>query len=168
MLAAVAVVVVAGVLMWLPAQRQIAELRRKIAQTQQELMGTQGQTQNMASLAREVQAIRSEIASTSKTIPASDELSELLRELSSRMTALSLEQAAVTSHSSSRGDGYVTLPLQISFKGPSRSAFAFINRIEEMEHLAQVTQLRLQADTQGGVEADVRLSTFFIAGETTP
>ncbi len=168
MVVASGVVLAAGLMLWWPAYREIASLEKQIAQTQLDLLGTRDQTQNLAGLARDVQTIRQEIASTSKTIPTEDQLSELLRELSTQMSVLALQGPAITSQSTSRGDGYLTLPLDISFKGASRGAFAFVNSVEQMQHLAQITQLRLESEGAGTIAASMRLNTFFYLTEETP
>jgi Tfp pilus assembly protein PilO len=159
-----------GGLLWYPAQRDMTRISQQIALAQQELMGTQGKTVSLKELAVEVQRMDAELKSSKRVIPREGELADLLRDLNQQIAEARLGEQSVVTKPQIEGQGYLTMPVEVNFRGDSRSAFALMNRVESMPKLVQVTGLRMQTERGSNrIEAQLELNSFFYANrEQTP
>lgn len=154
---------------WYPARRDIAKLRKQISETQQQIMGAAGKADDLAQLDRQVKQIRREIASNSKVIPTRGELAELIRQLSTTIENAELRDQSISTEQTIQGDNYVTLPIRVTFNGPAPNAFRFVNAVESMPRLMQVTNMQLSNDKSGqSVTAQLELNTYFYTTQEAP
>lgn len=147
---------------WWPASRDIAALRKHIDQTQEEIVRTAGKTEDLMRLHEEVKSIRHEIESTSKVIPTQGELADLVRQISATIESAELADQSISTEPTVLGEDYATLPIRVTFKGPAPNAFRFINAVEAMPRLMQVTSMELAKDKNPDlVAARLELNTYY-------
>lgn len=147
---------------WWPARRDIVALRKQIAETQEQILGTAGKAEDLVRLDHEVKMIQREIASTSKVIPTQGELAELVRQLSATIQTAQLRDQSISTEPTVQGENYATLPIRVTFAGEAPNAFRFVNAVEAMPRLMQITSMELSTgkDAQQ-VSAQFELNTYF-------
>lgn len=160
------VAVYAAGLMW-PQVRAFRELNGRIAQAEQELGLTKGRTDGLAILAGEVDALRRAAGENNKEIPNHEELAKVLHDISVQIEAENLTGQGISTQPTVEKQDYVTLPVDLTFRGNSVSVFRFIDRIEAMPRLMQVESVNVikNADDPSTVQAVLRLMTYFRQGE---
>lgn len=150
---------------WYPAHRDIKRLRAEIDTTVHQLSGSAEKTKGHPELHETVQRLKRELAATSKTIPHQGELAGLIREVSTRAEAQQLREQNLSTKPTVESAHYVTLPVEILCRGDALAAFGYVNQLEQMPQLVQLTGLYLSSDPDksGAVETRLTLNTFFYA-----
>lgn len=150
---------------WYPAHRDIGTLSEEVQSIQKQIDGFQGKTVGHAALFAEVQRMEAELASTSKVIPQQNELAGLIREISTRIDGQALGERELNTRPTVESDHYVTLPIDIACTGDSLSAFHFVNDLESMPQLVQLSGLYMSVDPKdpSHVKTELKVNTFFYA-----
>lgn len=150
---------------WYPANRDIKQLTEDIVSTQKQIDGYQGKTEEYPALYAEVQRMQAELDSTSKIIPQQNELAGLIREISTRIDGRALGERELNTRPTVESTHYQTLPIDIACTGDSLSAFNFVNDLESMPQLVQLSGLYMSVDPENPnmVKTELKVNTFFYA-----
>ncbi len=148
---------------WLPAYQEILSLRDQISETSEELLGAEGKAQDITDLNKSVEQMRNELNRNQKTIPVKTEMAEFMRSMGRRIKELQLYDHTINTRPEQRESKYIVQPLEIQFAGDGLSAMEFLNHVEHLPRLVQVTRLRLERSERGGakVTTQIDMNTYF-------
>lgn len=149
---------------------EIVEDRRQIAAGKAEFQDIMQRTRDLPDLVNKVADSRETLNDIKNQIWEPNQTDDLLRELNAQLERARVENWDINLLPSKSDGKFAIHPIKITFDGSSMATFRFLNLIEEMPRLVEVTQLELEkssttkAEKEGGntnVKVALILNTYF-------
>ena len=137
------VIVVVTVLVYIPQQRKLGELRTAISQEKVHMAENARQCSAVPTMIRQVQDLKKRYSNFDQRLPKQIELGGFLREISGDLSHEQLANQLIQPQSPKRSDLFHTLPIMLRFRGTYMSLANFLKQLSDMERLTQVERITI-------------------------
>lgn len=146
-----------------PQHRELKELNARIDAHREVLDRDLEAAYRLPELIDEVEDMKRRYRNFDRRLPKRQELGEFLREITLNLPAEELISDRIEPGNPKREERFQTMPIRMRLRGRYLSLVKFLQRIEEMERLARVDKLSMEAksDTEE-LTIDMRMNIYFI------
>jgi Tfp pilus assembly protein PilO len=156
-----------GAGIWLPARAERQTLQKRITEARQKLAKAR-ESPSLRKWNQAVGNLRTKIDQSRQRVPRQDEMAEVLRGLSEVLNTRHVDDREVMTRDMQRFGRFGLIPIEVTFRGTFKDAYAVMQRIEQMPRLVQVDRLELgsnQRAEEQGLSVQLKLSAFFARRE---
>ena len=150
-------------LVFMPQNRAINGARKEIEHRREVLGRHMAETSRARSLEEQNAALAIRIGELERRLPSDRELDRVIREVSDLAVRSGLSAPGMTPDRPLDAAMYRELPIKVTTRGSFRSFVQFLERLENMERLVRVPDLKLEAPRREGEDMTIQftLSVFF-------
>lgn len=164
-------VVGATMVVYLPQNRRIKELRAEAVSTQGQLKSDATLVAAVPAMVRESETLKARYSNFDRKLPAQQELHEFLKQINNSLTASGLTNQSIEPGTPTRDTYFNTLPIQMKFQGSFFTLAKFLESLEGMERLSRVQSLKVEhapassagrgADSDNALSIEMEIAIFF-------
>lgn len=151
---AIAIVCLFLFVVHLPQKRSFNELEDQIEAREEQLHQARQKSSTLLLLDKRVEALRSAVAKFNKRLPNRSELSNCLKQIVASLKSAQLVSQEIRPNSPTSMPRYSELPVTMTFRGTFGNISMFLDKIEKMNHLTRVKELKLESNQKG--ESEIR------------
>ncbi len=160
--AAVALVAVIVLGVYLPQHRKLGRLRTQRGTLQKALEADQAKAAVVPELLRSLEAMKGRYERFDRRLPRNKELGGFLAEIASHLSAANLADPSIEPRNPTAEELYHTLPIGMRCRGSYLELGRFLQRISQMERLTRVHSLSIRKDVKDKkLNVDMRLNIYF-------
>lgn len=153
-----AIVTSAVVLVYMPQNGKLRDLRTQIAREKLRLIESANQTAAVPAMLRQVEAMKRSYSNFDRRLPKRIELGGFLCEISENLVKEKLSNQLIEPRSPTRAELYHTLPIVLRFEGSYLALAGLLERLDVMERLTQVERFSIQASDKLGSKGEENLN----------
>jgi Tfp pilus assembly protein PilO len=148
-----------------PQDQETRELNREIESKQLELISDRSQTDRLPRVAGELAELKTRLAGFKK-LPPDPQYGNFIHDINRASSKSVLTDWSEVPGPVLRNELYSEQPIQLSFEGDFRSAFAFIRQVEDMERLTRVRDVTMASTDprNGRVKVTVTVNIYYSEG----
>jgi Tfp pilus assembly protein PilO len=159
----VGMLVVMSAAVFYPQYRELSRLEQRISAKRDLLDGDLQTVARLPELIEEVEEMKRRYRNFDRRLPKQQELGEFLREITVNLPKEDLTSERIEPGNPSREERFQTLPIRMHLRGGFLSLTRFLHRVEDMERLARVDKLSMQAEPgRDDLSIDMRMNIYFI------
>ena len=160
--AAVGVVCLFIVAVYLPQQTRLHELHQSIQTRQDCLSQAKQKTSGLVALEHRIQSLRTDVDNFDRRLTKRSELGALLEKIVANLNDAELVSQEIRPQSPATMPRYSELPVSMTFTGSFQNTCAFLAGLEEINNLIRITDLSLDTNSAkaGTVKAKVILTIY--------
>ncbi|MGC9455164.1 MAG: type 4a pilus biogenesis protein PilO [Phycisphaerae bacterium] len=163
LLVAVGMLTVSAAAVFYPQHRELKELTGRIEAQRQVLDSDLQAAQRLPELIEEVEEMKRRYSNFDRRLPKQQELGEFLREITLNLPAEDLLSDRIEPGNPKREERFQTLPIRMRLRGHFLSLVRFLNRVEQMERLARVDKLSMEAQPDSDeLTIEMRMNIYFL------
>jgi len=160
--AALGMVVVAAMAVYLPQQRKVEAYRTTAVSHQATLAAEAQKVAVVPEMIRQVQALKARYGDFDRRLPKRQELHEFLKQVNATVARPGLANLSIEPSSPTTEEYFNTLPIGMKFRADYLNLAEFLGQLEGMERLSRVQRLILQHDEKSGeLGVELQMSIFF-------
>lgn len=161
-----AMVLAAGLIVYLPQNRKLNHLQAQITSQQLALQSESEKAAVVPQIQRQVQELKSRYRNFDRRLPKQKELGEFLKQISEKLTDEQLSSQLIEPGKPTREELFHTLPIIMKFKGSFPAMAMFLKRIEGMERVTRVQKMSIindhkDKDKDEGLAIEVQMNIYF-------
>lgn len=138
------------VVIHMPQRRQLRMLSDQIHSQQDHLSEAEEKSEILIPLSRRVEALRISVGDFEKKLPGRAKIGDFLEQIVAGLKSAELLTQEIRPQSPTTQARYSELPLSLSFQGDFGNICTFLDNIENMPHLNQVKELKLETGNNDG------------------
>jgi len=162
-LAALALAVGGGMmLVYRPQGQRMEELKQRIATQKAMLLSDAHKAAVVPDVLRQIAEMREDYKDIDRKVPERTELGGFLREISANLAEENLSNQLIEPGNPTAEELFHTLPIIMKFRGPYLSLASLLKRIDGMQRLARIQDLRVERDSQEPeLNIELQLNIYF-------
>lgn len=145
-------VVACTFLVFMPKNREIADLSTKKAGIEQEIKKVEKIAKELGKHRAEMQAVEEQFKAAALLLPEQQEIPSLLTNISGQGTNSGLEFLSFQPKGEVPKEFYAEIPVDIAVSGPYHSVGVFLDKISKLPRIVSVVNLSMGAPSQVGKE----------------
>jgi Tfp pilus assembly protein PilO len=158
-----AMLAAAGGAVYYPQHRELSHLTERIQDKRELLDGDLETVARLPELIKEVEDMKRQYRNFDRRLPKRQELGEFLREITLNLPKENLTSDRIEPGNPTREERFQTLPIRMHLRGGFLSLTRFLHRVEDMERLARVDKLSMEAEPgDDELSIDMRMNIYFI------
>lgn len=157
--------------LWAPLRIRQARAERSLEQLGASIDADRRATVSLMALGQRIVSLDEAAARFNKVVPHQPALAPLLEQLTSNLEEHQVKALDVRPAQIASGADFCAIPIRLSFQGSCQTAFAFLQHVESMDRLIQISQVEMAGDPRrpdDPLEVTIGLTTFCTPGQGGP
>ena len=161
----VAMVSAAILVVYMPQDRKLDELREQIVTQRNQLGEDVEKTAVIPVMVQQIDTMKQRYKGFDRRLPKQRELALFLREISSILASQELSNQLTEPGNPTQEELFYTLPIIMKFRGPYLSLASLLKRIDGMERLTRIQKLSIATDKKGkDLNIELQMNIYFKEG----